>query len=128
MLVATTFYLAKTKSAALIFLARDRKITNGLRAFNLFTWSFVIVVPVAYGLFNAYTTLQLMLTVPSNVVLSGEMAATVENALRNFYYLIIYVVLDTIVFVLGLPLIEGLRSKRRKPKSSTSKKEGGAND
>jgi hypothetical protein len=128
MLVATTFYLARSKGVNLVFIGRDQKGTAGEKAFVLFTWSFVIVVPVAFGLFNAYATLQLMLEVPSNVVLSAELAAKVESALQNFYYLIFYVVLDTIVFVLGLPLIEGLRSKRRKSKSSTSKKEGGTND
>jgi hypothetical protein len=127
MLVATTFYLARSKKSYSMMVGNS-KATRGEKAVNLVIWSFVIVGPVAVGLSTAYGALQLMLTVPSNVVLSDDMAIQVKNTLRNFSYLLAYVVIDSVLFVLVLPILEPMRQKKPKQEGDVHKKKRDAND
>jgi hypothetical protein len=124
MLVATTFYLSRSKKSYSM-LAGERKTTWVDKVIMIFMWSMIIVVPVAAGLWTAYLALQLMLTIPSNVVLSDDMAAQVRGVLKSFSALLFYVGIDTVMFVLFLPFLESMSSKRRKPRGSVKKKDHG---
>lgn len=114
MLIATTFYLGRTKRfySRLASDADNRDSIQGL--FDIFVWAFVIVIPVAYGLWTAYESFQLMLEMPVTEALSDEITAKISDRLECFRFLILYVVMDVIFFAILLPLFESKRREETK--------------
>lgn len=108
MLIATTIYIGRTGKFYVSIQLDSGKNPSVEEFFNLFLWMFIIIVPVGYGLWTAYESLLLMSEITPTDVLTEETVTEVMGTLNKFYYLILYVIMDVLVFIVFLPLLKSL--------------------